>query len=140
MSLAVSDVTGQSKNANVTFEIYKAPIIKTIAVKRTTRKYSCDILGDCKYTFTYKVDYSVDVDSSTRLKTATFKGKSIQTGQILTKTITLIDKPNPAQDIDIWFTDGGKPNPDWDKTTQVEATFEDEKGKTTTIVTLLKEI
>lgn len=140
LSLAVSDVTGQSKNANVTFEIYKAPIIKTIAVKRTTRKYSCDILGDCKYTFTYKVDYSVDVDSSTRLKTATFKGKSIQTGQILTKTITLIDKPNPAQDIDIWFTDGGKPNPDWDKTTQVEATFEDEKGKTTTIVTLLKEI
>ncbi len=140
LTLNVTDITGQNKSANLNFEIYKSPVIKTVSVKRTTRKYSCDVLGDCKYSYTYKVDYSVDVDSSTRLKTATFKGKSIQTGQILTKTITLTDKPNPAQEIEIWFTDGGKPRPDWDKTTQVEATFEDEKGKTTTILTLLKEI
>lgn len=140
LSFVVSDITGQNKNASVSFEIYKMPIIKTLAVKRYTRKYSCDMLGDCKFSYTYKVDYSVDVDNTTQLKQVVFKGISIQTGQMLTKTLSLIGKPNPAQDIEIFMTDGGKPRPDWNKNTDVEVTFEDEKGYKTTMIVKVQEV
>ena len=49
-------------------------------------------------------------------------------------------KPNPAQDIEIFMTDGGKPRPDWNKNTDVEVTFEDEKGYKTTMIVKVQEV